>query len=136
MPPPSSGPISKTVLISPYPRTRAPISPDSGCLGSSCRSKSARSFSSIPSSISTSQCRRARQVYNTTRRPALCHHKSIDDTTEKVRETLATLGMNGWGLTPADHEGFTCAASMFLAYQVTPEADPLLGEDLSLIHIS
>jgi epoxyqueuosine reductase len=53
----------------------------------------------------------------------------MDDTTEKVRETLATLGMNGWGLTPADHEGFTCAASMFLAYQVTPEADPLLGGD-------
>ena len=53
----------------------------------------------------------------------------MDDTAEKVRETLAALGMNGWGLTPADHEGFTCAASMFIAYHLPTEVDPLAGGD-------
>jgi len=51
----------------------------------------------------------------------------MEDIKEKVLETLASLGMTGWGLTPADHDGFTCAATLFLAYQLPPETDPLAG---------
>jgi epoxyqueuosine reductase len=51
----------------------------------------------------------------------------MDKITRKVREAVASLGMTGYGLAPADRDGFTCAASMHLAYQLPPEADPLAG---------
>lgn len=51
----------------------------------------------------------------------------MEKITVKVRETVASLGMTGWAFAPADRDGFTCAASMYLAYQLPPEADPLAG---------
>ncbi len=62
--------------------------------------------------------------------------------TAYLAKALSTIGMSGWGLSPTpetagadalrprseeDLERFACVASMFVAYTLPPEADPLAG---------
>ena len=48
---------------------------------------------------------------------------------ENISEAIDSLGMTAWGMAHCAHDGFTCSASMYLAFRLAREADPLAGGD-------